>query len=96
MTNSESMYTHDLPPGDIAALLERLRRVDGVRYDCTILVWEQCQALTQELDRLQRLVDSLAARVAAQAELQLLVEDLKARVGAQAWLLAQKAERREM
>lgn len=51
MTNSESVYTHDLPPGDIAALLERLRRVDGVRYDCTILVWEQCQALTQELDR---------------------------------------------
>lgn len=49
--------THDLPAGDLAALVERLRSVDGVRFDSAVVVWEQCRALVAELDRLRASVE---------------------------------------
>lgn len=46
-------WTHDIPPGDIDALLERLSRCDGVTSDSTVIVWRQCQALVEWARRLR-------------------------------------------
>ena len=46
-------FTHDIVPGDMDALLERLRRCDGKATDATVIVWEQCQALVKEVESLR-------------------------------------------
>jgi hypothetical protein len=45
-------YTRDIPVS-LDAITERLRRCDGVNYDCTVIVWEQCKLIVAALDRLQ-------------------------------------------
>lgn len=47
----EAIYTHDAET--FPAVLERLRRCDGVNYDCVILPWEQCQLLVAAVDALR-------------------------------------------
>lgn len=46
-------WTHDLPKDAVGLeqCIERLRRTDGVQADAAVIVWEQCQALVQEIDR---------------------------------------------
>ena len=48
-----SVYTHDLPPGDVEALLTRLAACDGKTHDAAFITWEQCQALVAEVRRLR-------------------------------------------
>lgn len=57
-------WTHDLPkdPAGLEQCIERLRRTDGVRADCSVIVWEQCQALVREIDRLRAALERIAAR----------------------------------
>lgn len=48
-------WTHDLPKDadGLEQCIERLRRTDGVQADAAVIVWEQCQALVGEIDRLR-------------------------------------------
>lgn len=48
-------WTHDLPkdPAGLEQCIKRLRRTDGVHADAAVIVWEQCQALVREIDRLR-------------------------------------------
>lgn len=48
-----TVWTHDLKSGDLDAVLLRLRRCDGRESDAAVIVWEQCQALADEFDRLR-------------------------------------------
>lgn len=45
--------THDIEPGDISALRKRLACCNGVSSDCTVLVWEQSQALVALFSRIE-------------------------------------------
>lgn len=53
----ETTWTHDLPPGDLAALLGRLRSCDGLSADAAVIVWEQCQALINAFEGLRAEAD---------------------------------------
>jgi len=51
-------WTHDVTT--FAELLERLRKCDGKSSDATVIVWEQCQAIVNEIERLK---DALATSI---------------------------------
>ncbi len=47
----QTNWTHNIPV-EIGPLLERLRRCDGTQFDSTVIVWEQCQLLVAEYEKL--------------------------------------------
>lgn len=51
-------WTHDLPkdPAGLEQCIERLRRTDGTHADAAVIVWEQCQMLVMEIDRLRSVI----------------------------------------
>jgi hypothetical protein len=49
-------FTHDVPV-ELDALLERLKRCDGKNFDSTVIVWEQCQMLVEEIASLRSQAD---------------------------------------
>jgi hypothetical protein len=46
----DTNFTNDVREGDIEALLERLKRCDGVNYDCSVITWEHCQLLVRVIE----------------------------------------------
>lgn len=64
----ETTFTHDLP-NHLEGLLDRLRNCDGQKSEMAVIVWEKCQLLISEIERLRKLTESLADRIATQSEL---------------------------
>lgn len=68
MTSTYYIYAHDVSANDLPALIERLRTVDDVRYDCCLISWQQARALAAHIDKLNDTIRQLADRVADQSE----------------------------
>ena len=63
--NLETTWTHDIPPGRVDLLIDRIRSCDGKTHDSTVLVWRQAQALVAEIDRLYAALATAEAQVRA-------------------------------